>query len=237
VTDRPGPPGLLDDDALAGSAVVANCAMNRERQLTGVNSYTRELGFDPVDVLIDAHRHGVGVAWLDLCCGTGRALIQAADRLARTGLSDAELIGVDLVDAFDPAPRPPGLTLVCAPVATWTPNRSFDLITCVHGLHYLGDKLAVLTRAAGWLTPTGRLVADLDLTSIRLPDGRPAGRTLATRLRATGYHYDARRHRVSLHGQRHDVQLPYTYLGATDQAGPNYTGQPAVNSYYQQDQL
>ena len=28
---------LLDNDALEQSAVVANCAMNRERQLSGVN--------------------------------------------------------------------------------------------------------------------------------------------------------------------------------------------------------
>jgi hypothetical protein len=34
VADRHRPGGLLDDEELAGSAVVANCAMNRERQLT-----------------------------------------------------------------------------------------------------------------------------------------------------------------------------------------------------------
>jgi histone H3/H4 len=31
--------------------VVANCAMTRERQLPGVNSYTRELGFNPFERL------------------------------------------------------------------------------------------------------------------------------------------------------------------------------------------
>jgi hypothetical protein len=65
---------LLDDDQLAASAVVANCAMNRERQLNRVNSYTRELGFNPVDVLTaaltDPRAAGKTVAWLDLCCGT-----------------------------------------------------------------------------------------------------------------------------------------------------------------------
>ena len=105
----------------------------------------------------------------------------------------------------------------------------------MHGLHYVGDKLTVLTQAAQWLTVTGLLVADLDLSSVRLPDGRPAGRRLATRLRAAGFRYDPRSHRVSIRG-RHEVRLPYTYLGAADDAGPNYTGQPAVNSYYQQDQ-
>jgi hypothetical protein len=95
---------LLDDDALAASAVVANCAMNRERQLAGVNSYARELGFDPVELLTagfaDSPRGSTSVAWLDLCCGTGRAVIQAAERLA--GLAGrVEFVGVDLVDAFD----------------------------------------------------------------------------------------------------------------------------------------
>jgi hypothetical protein len=34
--------------------VVANCAMNRERQLAGVNSYARELGCSPLDVITAA---------------------------------------------------------------------------------------------------------------------------------------------------------------------------------------
>lgn len=92
----------------------------------------------------------------------------------------------------------------------------------------------MLTRAAGWLTDTGRLVADLDLASIRLPDGRPAGRRLATRLRAAGFTYNSRRHRISRTGFA-EVRLPYRYLGADDQAGANYTGQPAVHSYYTED--
>jgi hypothetical protein len=61
--------GLRDDEALHASAVVANSAMNRER----------ELGFNPLAWLVC--RTGA-VSWLDLCCGTGRALGQAADRLA-----------------------------------------------------------------------------------------------------------------------------------------------------------
>jgi hypothetical protein len=84
----------------------------------------------------------------------------------------------------------------------------------VHGLHYVGDKLEVLTRAASWLTITGR--------------------RLTTCLHAAGLRYDPRRHRVTATG-RLDVQLPYTYLGADDHAGANYTGQPAVNSDYQED--
>jgi hypothetical protein len=55
---------------------------------------------------------------------------------------------------------------------------------------------------------------------------RPAGRL--------GFTYNARRRRISRTGWI-DVHLPYTYLGADDHAGANYTGQPAVNSHYQAD--
>ncbi|BCY12033.1 trans-aconitate 2-methyltransferase [Actinoplanes sp. L3-i22] len=209
---------LLDDRALHASSVVANCAMNRERQLAGVNSYARVLGFDPVD--------GLTGAWLDLCCGSGRALIQAADRLAGA----ATLVGVDLVDAFAGG-APPGVTFVAAPIETWAPDRVFDLITCVHGLHYVGDKLGVITRVVRWLAPGGRFVADLDLDAVRLEDGRPAGRRLVTRLRAAGIDYDGRRRRITCEGPK-ELIFRYEYLGADDRAGANYTGQPAVHSYY-----
>ncbi|GAA2534743.1 class I SAM-dependent methyltransferase [Winogradskya humida] len=212
---------LLPDQALHASSVVANNAMNRDRNLTGVNSYERVLGFDPLAWIREHESADPG--WLDLCCGSGRALLQAATLQVR-----AELIGVDLVDAFAAGSGP---TLIAAPLETWTPHRAFDLITCVHGLHYIGDKLALLGRAVRWLTPGGRFVADLDLTSIRLPDGSPAGRRLTTQLRAAGLVYDTRHRRISCTGPR-DLDLPYVYLGADDRAGPNYTGQPAVHSYY-----
>jgi hypothetical protein len=69
--------GLLDDDRLERSAVVANCRMNRERDLLGSNGYGRELGLDPLDFL-KGRAAGHPAAWLDLCCGTGKALIRAA---------------------------------------------------------------------------------------------------------------------------------------------------------------
>jgi SAM-dependent methyltransferase len=245
--DTAPPARLLNDRALERSPVAANCAMNRERQLAGVNSYARELGFSPLDVLRDSERDAAArgavqpgascpaAAWLDLCCGTGRALIQAATRLYQDGLADRTvLVGVDLVDAFDPVPAEiPNLRLMCSSVTALEPAISFDLITCVHGLHYVGDKLATLARAASWLTPGGRLVADLDLTAIVVPGGRQAARELRRRLAEAGLGYEARRHRITCTGQR-EVLLPYRYLGADDQAGPGYTGQPAVASYYEQ---
>lgn len=204
----------LDDAALERSPVVANCAMNRERTLRG---YVRELG---IDVLAEAG----GGRWLDLCCGTARALTEAA-----AANPELEITGIDLVDHFGPAP--PSVRLITASVTAWAPDDRADLITCVHGLHYVGDKLAALTRAASWLTDNGLLVANFDARSVRLPDGSPAGRRLTTALRRAGFTYDSRHRRISLRGHR-TIELPYRYIGADDQAGPNCTGQPAVDSFY-----
>jgi hypothetical protein len=85
-------------------------------------------------------------------------------------------------------------------------------------------------------TPLSMFVADLDLTSSRLADGRPAGGQLIAALHRAGFSYDPRRHRVTRTGPG-DVDLPYRYLGADDRAGPNYTGQPAVNSIYAEQKM
>ncbi|MEU7903408.1 hypothetical protein [Actinoplanes sp. NPDC049118] len=54
-----------------------------------------------------------------MCCGSGRALIQAAAQLRQGADGErATLIGIDLVDAFVAAPAVPGPTLVAAPVET-----------------------------------------------------------------------------------------------------------------------
>ncbi|MFI0368452.1 class I SAM-dependent methyltransferase [Actinomadura sp. 1N219] len=208
---------MLDDAALENSPVVANNLMNRERTLS---AYSRELG---MDVLAEV---GAG-RWLDLCCGTARALTEATAHLPE----GAEIVGVDLVDHFVPNAFQGPLRLITDSVATWEPDGPSDLITCVHGLHYIGDKLGLLTRAASWLTENGLLIANFDTRSIRLPDGTPSGRRLTAALRRAGFIYDSRRHRVSLRGRR-KIELPYRYIGADDGAGPNYTGQPAVNSFY-----
>lgn len=219
---------LLDDAALERSSVVANNAMNRERGLDGVNSYARDLGLHPLDRLRPTLAEHGAAAWLDLCCGQGRALAEAAVQ-APDGL---EMVGVDLVDHFDPgASALDGLTLVTASIAQWQPDRAFDLITCVHGLHYVGDKLGVLARVLTWLSPGGTFAAHLDLASIRLADGTPATRLVRRLLREAGIAYDARRRIVTRTGPV-VLDLPLEYAGADDQAGPNYTGQPAVDSYY-----
>src|SRR5215472_7566192 len=88
--------GLLGDAELERSSIVANCRMNRERNLAGSNGYDRELGFNPFDFLRGRAADGRETAWLDLCCGTGKALIQAAGLVHAEGLG-VEIVGVDLV--------------------------------------------------------------------------------------------------------------------------------------------
>ncbi|TDC86480.1 methyltransferase domain-containing protein [Actinomadura sp. 7K507] len=226
---------LLGDDALERSTVVANCAMNRERSLSGSNGYGRELGLDVMAELTDRGARSACVRWLDLCCGSGRALSEAV-RLAADGARGArvEIVGLDLVDHFVADSVPPELQLVTGSVTEWVPDGRFDLITCVHGLHYVGDKLGTLARAAGWLAEDGLLIANFDVHSVRRADGTPVGRGLTAELRRQGFAYDASRRRISRHGPG-EIRLPYRYLGADDKAGPNYTGQSAVHSFYEHD--
>ncbi len=105
---------LLDDAALERSAVVANCVMNRERGLAG---YRRELGIDLVGFLRERLRARPVVRWLDLCCGTARALIEASEQFG----DKAEIVGVDLVDFFAGPARPPRLELLVASITAWEP--------------------------------------------------------------------------------------------------------------------
>ena len=92
--------------------------------------------------------------------------------------------------------------------------------------------LGVVTRVASWLADDGIFVANLDLGTVRLSDGRPAGRVLSRWMKANGFNYDSAHHGIRRSGGS-NATPPYRYLGADDRAGPNYTGQPAVQSYYE----
>lgn len=216
---------LVDDEQLEQSSVVANNAMNRTRRLAGRDGYSRVLGVD-----IPAHitAKATEFHWLDLCCGSGQALTDAARALNSPALA---VTGVDLVGHFT-TDVPASVKLLTASITTWEPTREFDLITCVHGLHYVGDKLGALARAARWLAADGLFVANFDLDSVRLADGRPAARRVSAALRQNGFDYDGRNRRIRRTGHA-AVEFPLRYLGADEHAGPNYTGQPAVHSYYE----
>jgi SAM-dependent methyltransferase len=224
---------LQNDDALETSAVVANCRMNRERELTGSNGYARELGLNPLDFLLGRVADRDRIGWLDLCCGTGRALIQAGRQIRAEKLEPRlQILGVDLAGLFHPIDADLScVRLIEASLSRWSPGRPFDLISCVHGLHYVGDKLGLIARAAGWLTQDGLFVANLDLKNLKFAAGVPAGRRVAAWLRSEGLEYDRRHRRLMCRGRK-VLSVPFRYLGSNDGAGPNYTGQPAVDSYY-----
>lgn len=226
---------LLETAALERSSVVANSTMNRERGITGFNSYTEDLGFDPLRFLRERLRDTTAVSWLDLCCGSGRALLEAGEALRQSGQDDRiSISGIDLVPMFYEVPTTlPNVRLLGASLSEWMPDGRYDLITCVHGLHYLGDKLEVIARAVGCLAEGGRFAANLDPDNLRIVDGDPADRRIVKSLRAAGIVFDSRRRLLTRDGSLH-LALPYLFVGADDRAGPNYTGQPAVNSYYRQ---
>jgi len=224
---------LLDDTELERSEVVANAVMNRQRELTGGNSYAKELGFNPLDYLQQRLAMQRPVAWLDLCCGTGRALIQAAQVRETAGLAgEVILVGVDLVPMFDVVPAGISfLKLERSSFINWQPHREFDLITCVHGLHYVGDKLGLICKAAKRLSAGGLFAAHLDYANLRLEDPAGSRMRIGKDLRQAGFSYDSKRHLLTCRGLI-DSPLRFKYVGADDRAGPNYTGQPAVDSYY-----
>lgn len=213
--------------------MVANNAMNRDRLLSGVNSYGRELGFDPYERLADRLRAApaASVGWIDVCCGAGRALLEAERRFG-TEFPDADvtLRGVDLVGHFAAAPATARLRLITATARNYLPDRPAELVTCVHGLHYIGDKLALIAAMLRWTAPEGRFAAHFDPHTVRHRDGSSAARAVVARLRAAGLTYDGRHHRISSPGAL-ALEFP-AYLGGDDRAGPGYTGQPAVASYY-----
>src|SRR5688500_7929082 len=127
---------MLDEAALLRSEVVANAAMNRGRNLAGPNSYAKDLRLDVTGFLCERLKERQHVAWLDLCCGSGRALVQAAEWFQERRLSESVcLLGVDLMPMFDPGSEDfPSLRLETAPLPGWAPGRELDLVTCVHGL-------------------------------------------------------------------------------------------------------
>src|SRR5258708_21773825 len=124
-------PPLLDTGLLESSSVVANAAMNRERNLAGPNSYSRDLGFDVKGFLNERLEKQQRVAWLDLCCGTGKALIQAAKVFEQEETSSRiTIVGVDLAGMFASCSSSlRSLRLVEASLSVLRAQEEFDLIT------------------------------------------------------------------------------------------------------------
>ena len=223
---------LLPEEKLIWSPIVANSSMNRKRVASGINSYEKEFGFKPeayLDEKIKRHGHA---SWVDICCGEGNALLQTANYFDGKGFQDkVQLIGIDLLDAFQPIDSKINcLVFETLSVINWLAAQKYDLITCSHGLHYLGDKLKVIETMVGALNPGGLFIANFDIKSISIA-GIDTVAHLKNYFKKFQIAYDARKKIIKKLGPV-TMEFKLSYIGADDKAGPNYTGQDAVTSYY-----
>jgi SAM-dependent methyltransferase len=221
---------LLSESELIASSVVANNGMNRERNASGINSYEQEFRFRP-EALLSARIQQYGhVKWLDICCGYGKALIQTADFLASHQLQDkASLKGVDIIECH---PVPAHITCLSFDIQSavaWQPTEKYDLITCVHGIHYMGDKLKVLSKIFASLSEDGEFYGNFDVNSIMIM--AVGADYLKRAFKKNDIQYNGRTKKLYCKGPR-DITFGLNYVGADDKSGPNYTGQEAVTSYY-----
>ena len=221
---------------LENSSIVANSLMNRSRKCFGGNSYQKELSFDIPGFLKSRAYGEKQTAWLDICCGEGNALIEAANVFIKENQdSNIKITGIDLAGIF--ARIPPEfkfLQLIETSFENYKPVSDFDLITCVHGLHYIGDKLTFLQKAVSYLKPDGIFLTNLDLSNFKFENGKTANRKIAKALRENGFEYDSGKHLLIRKGKK-EIKFDFEYLGADDRAGANYTKQAVVDSYYREN--
>lgn len=218
----------LSQAELLASDVVANATMNRGRGLTGVNSYARELRFDAATFLQERVSAQGRALWYDACCGEGRALAEAGEQFTATDWGRRiRIVGMDLIGDFVSTGE--NVRLLAGDVLTGTLDGQADLITCVHGLHYLGDKLGFLERAYAQLALGGLLLGNLDSANLRLPSSWTQA---VRRLRTQGVPITLKDHQLRLERVNAPLAFGLTYQGATVSAQPNYTGITVVDSWY-----
>ncbi|RAV99190.1 class I SAM-dependent methyltransferase [Pseudochryseolinea flava] len=228
---------LIPEEKLVWSPVVANTRMNRERNASGVNSYEQEFGFRPQDFLQERIQQRGFASWLDLCSGQGKALAQVASLFCTMEIQNkARLIGVDLLaNDLNVSQEITCLHYEVLPILEFQTQERFDLITCVHGLHYLGDKLQVISNAISFLMPDGLFIGNLDLNNFAV-NGRKGDSVIKREFKKNKIEFDQRTHIVKKNGKA-IIKFDLRYLGADDTYGPNYTGQESVTSYYQVPQI
>ncbi|MES2776270.1 MAG: class I SAM-dependent methyltransferase [Bacteroidota bacterium] len=223
---------LLPEEKLIWSPIVANSRMNRERKASGFNSYEKEFKFKPETFLESKIKEFGHASWLDLCCGQGNALIQTAYAFRDQGLqAHISLTGIDLLDLFQSFDQ----NITClhfetGSVVSWETREAYDLITCSHGLHYLGDKLKVIENGIGALKTGGVFVANLDLKNILIAD-HDSNKFLKSLFKLHGIEYSSAAKTIKRTGPK-IIRFNLDYLGADDRTGPNYTGQDSVTSCY-----
>jgi SAM-dependent methyltransferase len=185
------------------------------------------------------------VRWLDACCGEGRALREASQLWTSMPWSrHLEIVGLDLWDDLPPSQASadgPALRFVGADIADWTPpDVPLDLITCVHGLHYLPNKLGFLERAYSWLAPDGGLLlAHLDTANVRQEGSETTDlwATLARRARKQGVTLRLSNHLLRLQrtpDSPNTLTFDCSFVGRTVSPKPNFSGMTVIDSWYRQ---
>jgi len=222
---------LLKEEELIWSSVVANCNMNRKRKLIGVNSYEKDIRFDILKFLTERATTQKEVKWIDLCCGEGNAVIEASKIIQEQQINNLAITGIDLVDLFENHQNLPFINFEVQSLLEWTTNQKYDLITCVHGLHYVGNKLIVIQKSLQALKKDGIFIANLALDNVKDANGKSLKRYLLKRFRQHELSYDAKNKILIGKGPR-KLELELSYLGANDRIGKNYTGQEVVDSHY-----
>lgn len=219
---------LLKEQELIWSPIVANNRMNRERNAIGINSYEKDIGFEPLSFLKQRLKLEEKVNWMDLCCGKGNALKQIA------GLFESEMdtakLSIEGLDLVPPMTNEPLIQV--GSIHNWKPQKQYDLITCVHGLHYVGDKLSAIQKAVNQLKPEGIFIANIDLDTLKNRTNDSWKKYLLEIFNEANIQYRLKKKIISCKGPR-VFKHALIYQGANDQAGPNYTGQPAVDSIYE----
>ncbi|MFZ1527715.1 MAG: methyltransferase domain-containing protein [Ferruginibacter sp.] len=223
---------LLPEEKLIWSPIVANSRMNRERNASGINSYEQELGFKPELFLEEKIKQCGKASWMDLCCGAGRALIQTENHFRTIKMSKkVHLEGIDLLNSFSNHQKKESkIKFNVMPILDWQSKNEYNLITCIHGLHYIGDKLKIIELAVDRLTKDGLFIANIDLGNISVKNNKSTAYIKSLFLK-NGFHYDGRKKMLKISGNK-KVHFGLNYLGADDSLGPNYTGQDYVLSWY-----
>jgi ubiquinone/menaquinone biosynthesis C-methylase UbiE len=222
---------LLNEAELEWSAVVANNSMNRERKATGVNSYEKDCKLNPFE-FIKNRKNESTIHWIDLCCGKGNALIEVAKYLQNNDLGKKTFLkGIDLVDYFGDYKGFKNLTFETLNLSKWQPECAYDLITMVHGLHYVGDKIGLIIKAASTLKKDGIFMANLDIKNIEITNSKNTKKALKSYFDESKINYNARTKMLTIIGAK-NIENRFSFIGADDKAGINYTGQSVVDSFY-----
>jgi len=224
---------IKDDQTLGWSPIVANNRMNRERVAIGVNSYEQDLKLNIIEYIESNNKQG-NFRWMDLCCGKANALIQVSKHFTqKKQIPKIYFEGIDLVNFFNPQYKKYDdiLRITQMNLSNWNPAEQYDLITIVHGLHYVGNKLELIIKASNALKTDGLFIGNLDLQNIKLLGNSNQQSALKKYFKEEAIVYDAKSKLLSVQGNK-VVNSRFKYVGSNDKAGPNYTGQNAVDSIY-----